>query len=126
VAADAPHLRARVVGSFLLVLVSIAITTLVMPLAFGEAVNRMTAQAGSGAGVGIAVALVVAYASARFGGVLFDNLRNAVFERVGQDATRRLAESTFRHLHDLSLRFIWSGAPARSPRSSSAAPRAST
>jgi ATP-binding cassette subfamily B protein len=101
--ADAPGLRARVVISFALVLVSIAITTLVMPLAFGEAVNRMTA--GAEAGVAIAVALVVAYAAARFGGVLLDNSRNAVFERVGQDATRRLAESTFRHLHDLSLRF---------------------
>ena len=53
----------------------------------------------------IAIALVAAYAAARFGGVLFDNLRNAIFERVGQDATRRLAETTFRHLHDLSLRF---------------------
>ena len=42
---------------------------------------------------------------ARFGGVLFDNLRNAIFERVGQDAARRLAETVFRHLHDLSLRF---------------------
>ena len=30
---------------------------------------------------------------------------NGIFERVGQDATRRLAETTFRHLHDLSLRF---------------------
>ncbi len=101
--ADAPALRLRVVLSFLLVLVSIGITTLVMPLAYGEAVNRMTA--GAEAGVAIAVALVVSYAAARFGGVLFDNARNAVFERVGQDATRRLAESTFRHLHDLSLRF---------------------
>ena len=53
----------------------------------------------------IAIALVVAYAGARFAGVLFDNLRNGIFERVGQDATRRLAETTFRHLHDLSLRF---------------------
>ena len=43
--------------------------------------------------------------AARFGGVLMDNLRNGIFERVGQDATRRLAETTFRHLHDLSLRF---------------------
>jgi ATP-binding cassette subfamily B protein len=101
--ADAPGLRVRVVLSTALVLISIAITTLVMPLAFGEAINRMTA--GAEAGVAIAVALVVAYAGARFGGVLFDNSRNAVFERVGQDATRRLAESTFRHLHDLSLRF---------------------
>ena len=28
-----------------------------------------------------------------------------IFERVGQDAARRLAETVFRHLHDLSLRF---------------------
>jgi ATP-binding cassette subfamily B protein len=101
--ADAPGLRVRVVLSFALVLVSIAITTLIMPLAYGEAVNRMTA--GAEGGVAVAVALVVAYAGARFGGVLFDNSRNAVFERVGQDATRRLAQTTFRHLHDLSLRF---------------------
>ena len=60
---------------------------------------------GGGDAAWLAIALVVAYAGARFGGVLFDNLRNAIFERVGQDATRRLAESVFRHLHDLSLRF---------------------
>jgi ATP-binding cassette subfamily B protein len=53
----------------------------------------------------IAIALVAAYAAARFTGVLLDNLRNGIFERVGQDATRRLAETTFRHLHELSLRF---------------------
>ena len=46
-----------------------------------------------------------AYAAARFGGVLFDNLRNAIFERVGQDATRRLSANVFEHLHGLSLRF---------------------
>jgi ATP-binding cassette subfamily B protein len=98
-----PGLKLRVILSLLLVLVSIAVTTLVMPLAFGAAVNRMTA--GLAPAVAIAIALVCAYAAARFGGVLMDNLRNGVFERVGQDATRRLAETTFRHLHDLSLRF---------------------
>ena len=96
-------LKARVIGSLLLVLISILITTLVMPLAFGAAVDRMTA--GMTGGAAIAIALVVAYAAARFGGVLFDNVRNAIFERVGQDAERRLAETTFRHLHRLSLRF---------------------
>ncbi|MFX4721726.1 ABC transporter transmembrane domain-containing protein, partial [Acinetobacter baumannii] len=45
------------------------------------------------------------YAAARFSGTLFDNVRNVVFERVGQDATRRLAARVFRHLHQLSLRF---------------------
>ena len=98
-----PALKARVLLSLTLVLVSIAITTLVMPLAYGAAVNRMTA--GMSAETGLAIALVVAYAAARFGGVLLDNLRNAIFERVGQDAERRLAETTFRHLHRLSLRF---------------------
>ncbi len=98
-----PALRARVVLSFLLVLASISITTLVMPLAFGAAVDRLTA--GMEAAFTIAVALVCAYAAARFGGVLLDNMRNAVFESVGQDATRRLAEETFSHLHRLSLRF---------------------
>ncbi len=98
-----PGLKARVVLSFSLVLVSIAVTTIVMPLAFGAAVDRLTA--GREAAVGIAIALVVAYAAARFGGVLLDNLRNGIFETVGQDATRRLSEETFAHLHQLSLRF---------------------
>src|SRR3546814_12872252 len=46
-----------------------------------------------------------AYAGARFASVLCDNLRNAVFERVGQEAGRRLADDVFVHLHRLSLRF---------------------
>jgi ABC-type transport system involved in Fe-S cluster assembly fused permease/ATPase subunit len=98
-----PGLRARVVFSLLLVAVSIGITTLVMPLAYGAAIDRMTA--GMEPAAAIAIALIAAYAGARFGGVLLDNMRNGLFERVGQDATRRLAETTFRHLHDLSLRF---------------------
>jgi ABC-type transport system involved in Fe-S cluster assembly fused permease/ATPase subunit len=96
-------LKARVLVSLGLVLLSIAITTLVMPLTYGAAVDRMTA--GMHREAAIAIALVAAYAGARFGGVLFDNFRNAIFERVGQDAERRLAETTFRHLHQLSLRF---------------------
>jgi ATP-binding cassette subfamily B protein len=101
--AGEPALKARVVVSLALVLLSIAITTLVMPFAYGAAVNRMTA--GMRGETAVAIALIAAYAGARFGGVLFDNLRNAIFERVGQDAERRLAETTFRHLHRLSLRF---------------------
>src|SRR3546814_15096565 len=43
--------------------------------------------------------------AARFGAVLFDNLRNAIFERVGQDAARRLSVDVFSHIRRLSLRF---------------------
>ena len=100
--ADEPALRRRVVGAMLLVLLAKA-TTLVMPFAYKGAIDRMAP--GLQPAVGLAIALVLAYAGARFAGVLFDNLRNAVFERVGQDATARLAATVFRHLHNLSLRF---------------------
>jgi ATP-binding cassette subfamily B protein len=74
----------------------------------------------------VALGLVIAYAGGRFATVLFDNVRNIVFERVGQDAVRALTEDVFARLHRLSLRFHLRAAPARSPRSSSAAPSRST
>lgn len=100
--ADQPQLKLRIVIALVLVLVSKAIQ-LSMGFLYAGAVDRMAPGLESGAMV--AIALVVAYAGARFGSVLFDNLRNVVFERVGQDATRRLAEHVFAHLHRLSLRF---------------------
>jgi ATP-binding cassette subfamily B protein len=99
---DMPALRIRIVIAMLLVLVSKGVQ-LSMGFVYGAAIDRM--QPGLEAGVAIAIGFVVAYAGARFGGVLFDNLRNTVFERVGQDATRRLAENVFAHLHRLSMRF---------------------
>jgi len=95
-------LRVRIVFALLLVVVS-KLIQLSMAWLYGQAIDRMVP--GMEDGVGIAVALVAAYAGARFGGVLFDNLRNVVFERVGQEATRRLAENVFSHLHNLSMRF---------------------
>jgi ATP-binding cassette subfamily B protein len=97
-----PAIRRRVVASLVLILIAKA-TTLLMPFAYKGAIDRMAP--GLQPGVALAIALVVAYAAARFGGVFFDNVRNTIFERVGQDATQRLATHVFRHLHDLSLRF---------------------
>lgn len=99
---DQPALRARIILAMVLILLSKAVQ-ISMGFLYGAAVNRMAP--GQQAAVGLAMALVMAYAGARFGGVLFDNLRNTVFERVGQDATRRLAVNVFAHLHQLSLRF---------------------
>jgi ATP-binding cassette subfamily B protein len=99
---DAPGLRARVVFAVVLVFIAKG-ATLLMPFAYKGAIDGMST--GGQAGAQLAMALVVAYAGARFAGVLFDNLRNAIFERVGQDAARRLAENVFRHVHRLSLRF---------------------
>jgi len=98
---DRPGLRFRVVLAMALVIGAKCIT-LMMPFAYKAAIDHMTPGHEA---VGLAMALVVAYAAARFGGVLFDNLRNAIFERVGQEAARRLAMQVFAHLHRLSLRF---------------------
>ena len=97
-----PGLRWRIVGAFLFVLLAKA-TILALPFAYKRAVDAMTTPANEAAMV--AIALVLAYAAGRFASVLFDNLRNITFERVGQDATRRLAEHVFARLHRLSLRF---------------------
>ena len=95
-------LRWRITGAVLLVLASIAVQ-FVLPYLLKWAVDAMNV---SGARVlTFALLYVLAYSVGRFGGVVFDNLRNIVFERVGQDATRQLAEHVFAQLHRLSLRF---------------------
>lgn len=97
------ELKARVAAAVVLVLLGKA-AVLAMPFAYKAVIDRM-AGTGTAAAFGIVSALVLAYAGARFAGVLSDNLRNAVFEKVGQDAARRLAGQVFRHIHSLSLRF---------------------
>lgn len=52
-----------------------------------------------------AIGLTVAYGVARLSGVLFGELRDAIFVRVGQRALRQLALETFTHIHRLSLRY---------------------
>ena len=95
------ELRLRVVVALVLVLAGKAIS-LVMPFAYKAVVDAMSGDKAAFAAVAM---LVFAYAAARFGAVLTDNLRNAIFEKVGQDAARRLAARVFRHIHSLSLRF---------------------
>ena len=95
------ELKARVIAAVVLVLAGKA-ATLVMPFAYKAVIDRMS---GPVVAFGVVAMLVVAYAVARFAGVLADNLRNALFEKVGQGAARRLSGQVFRHIHDLSLRF---------------------
>src|SRR3982750_4660929 len=95
------ELRLRVIAALVLVLAGKA-AVLVMPFAYKAIVDGMSS---SRQPFGVVAMLVAGYAAARFAGVLSDNLRNALFEKVGQDAARRLAGKVFRHVHDLSLRF---------------------
>lgn len=99
---DNTSLRVRIVVALLLVLAAKAVI-LSLPFAYRGAADAMAGPVGDGANV--ALALVAAYGLGRFTSVMFDNLRNMAFERVGQDATLHLAEDVFHRLHRLSLRF---------------------
>ncbi len=76
---------------------------LATPLAMKELVDTMALDGDPR--LWLALSFAIAYTAARFLSTVFDNLRNIVFERVGQDATRALAEDVFARLHRLSLRF---------------------
>ena len=53
----------------------------------------------------IPIMLVASYGLARIANVGFDQLRDALFARVGQHAVRNLSFKTFEHMHKLSLRY---------------------
>jgi ABC-type transport system involved in Fe-S cluster assembly fused permease/ATPase subunit len=97
-----PDLRRRIALAGFFVLIA-KVVVLALPFAYAGAVDAMSKDSDPAATV--ALALVVAYAAGRFATVLFDNVRNIVFERVGQDAVRHLTEDVFARLHRLSLRF---------------------
>ena len=99
---DDSALRRRIVLAIVLIVAAKG-TVLALPFFYKRAVDAMSVDGDTLATV--AIAFVLAYAGGRFMSVLFDQLRNIVFERVGQVATRSLAEDVFERLHQLSLRF---------------------
>jgi ATP-binding cassette subfamily B protein len=99
---DRPDLRWRIATAVFFVIIAKAVV-LVLPFAYAGAVDTMAADGDPA--LWVALGLVLAYSAGRFATVLFDNIRNIVFERVGQDAVRSLTEDVFSRLHQLSLRF---------------------
>lgn len=84
------------------------VLTVITPFFFKGAVNALTPDNISDPSVMFvtgAVSLVIAYGIVRLMGVGFNQLRDAIFAKVGQRAMRRLALETFRHMHGLSLRY---------------------
>ncbi len=103
-------LKWRVVVAFI-ALVASKVVTVITPFAFKYAVDDLTAIEKGGpaatavAVVAVPVAMILAYGFGRIMMVALAQLRDAFFAKVGQHAVRELAIRTFRHLHDLSLRF---------------------
>lgn len=100
---DRPDLKIRVALALSALLVSKFISV-IGPFFLKDAIDAM-----SGVGVEtiilVPVGLIVAAGLARVGTVAFAQLRDAFAARVVQHAVRRVALATFRHIHNLSLRF---------------------
>jgi len=101
-------LKLRVVLS-MIALVTAKVVTVTVPFAYKAAVDRLAGAGdttdGAAAAVAVPVALIVAYGFGRVMMVALQQVREALFAKVGQNAVRSLANKTFAHLHRLSLRF---------------------
>ncbi|MGC1488748.1 MAG: ABC transporter ATP-binding protein/permease [Albidovulum sp.] len=98
--------KRRVVLS-LIALILAKVVSVLTPFLYKAAVDSLANDARGEAwllAVG-AIGLVVAYGMARLGTTAFNELRDAVFVRVGQRALRKLALETFTHIHRLSMRY---------------------
>ena len=100
-------LKKRVLLSLvLLVIAKIAVVS--TPLIFMLVVDTLTLPSNTNTsfflGFGVIV-LIAGFGIVRLIGATFDQLKDAIFAKVAQQALRRLASRTFRHIHSLSLRF---------------------
>ena len=108
--AGRPDLKVRVGIAFLALAIAKVITVLV-PYLYKWSTDALTPGAfpdpTSAAAIllTVPIMLVIAYGLGRVLMVGFNQLRDALFARVGQNAVRQLAYRTFVHMHELSLRF---------------------
>ncbi|MBL6931710.1 MAG: ABC transporter ATP-binding protein/permease [Rhodospirillales bacterium] len=107
---DAFGLRVRVVVS--LALLGLAkVTTVAVPVILKYAVDALTLPVTDGGiraesiVLAVPVGLLVAYGLARVLSLGFKELQGAVFAKVAERAIRQAGVKTFRHVHDLALRF---------------------
>lgn len=100
-----PDLKARVIIALLL-LVGSKVVTILTPYAFKWAADALAAGQGQTVALlSVPFFMVMAYGLGRVFSVLFAQMRDAVFAKVGQRAVRELSTNTFMHLHQLSLKF---------------------
>lgn len=101
---DSSFIRRRVVVSMIFLVLS-KVTNVAMPLFFKQSIDALGVQESETTLWHLPVFLIIAYGCARVCAQLFDGLKDACFARVEHYAIRTLALRTFRHLHQLSLRF---------------------
>jgi ATP-binding cassette subfamily B protein len=109
---DRPDLQRTVIVSLLLMLAA-KLVTVAMPFTYKWATDALVAAAGGSVPasevlpwlLGAPVAAISLYGLTRIAMTLLVQVREGMFAKVALHAVRRLALTTFEHMHRLSLRF---------------------
>ena len=98
-------LKLRVIlASFSMVLAKIA--SVYTPLILGNAVDSLTdLSSGINLLLYIPIAIIISYGLVRVASFAFNEIRDALFSKVSQNAIRKVSLKIFKHLHYLSLDF---------------------
>ncbi len=87
----------------LVCLVVARVANVAVPLVLKEIVDRL--EMPDREWLVVPLALLIGYGVFRFSAILFNEMRNAVFGRVGVQIIHRISMAVFKHLHQLPLRF---------------------
>jgi len=98
-----PDLKARVVWSFILLVIA-KLVTVGVPFLLKGAVDYLEDNP-TAALIAVPVAFIIAYGVARVMMQAIAQIRDAVFAKVVYHALQQIAVQTFHHMHALSLRF---------------------
>ena len=104
---DRWDLRIRVILAVIF-LISAKLISIYVPFLFKDAVDALIPAAKmeiKTVALAVPLSLILGYGLARILSLFFGEMRDAVFAKVGQNALRKIALNTFRHLHKLSLKF---------------------
>ena len=105
---DRGDIKSRIILA-LLVLVLAKVLTVLVPYTYKWAtdaiVGNNTLPIAIQSSLITPIFLIISYGVGRILVVAFNQLRDALFAKVGQNAVRQIARESFQHLHNLSLRF---------------------
>ncbi len=112
---DRPDLQRTVIVTLVLTLAA-KLVTVTMPFTYKWATDALVAVAGGAQAtaaaastwgwlIGAPVAATMLYGLSRIGITVLSQAREGLFAKVAMNAVRKLALTTFEHMHELSLRF---------------------
>ena len=98
------------IGIAIVLLIAAKLASIAVPIVLKKVIDTLNtdtnqSQIIESALLTIPLGLLIAYGGLRLLNIVFQELRNAIFAKAGQESTREIALNIFQHMHSLSLRF---------------------